>query len=189
MPVSGRDTGMDAPARQVHAAPHATAPRSAAGLPRPVGALIPAITRPAFRRRAPASAQILADWPLIVGPALSAVTEPRRLVGGTLTLACPGPVALELSHLTAQLAERINTHVGARLVERLRFVQTTLTPPTAPCPAAPPDPALAAKAAAAVATLPEGQLRDALAALGTALLQEAASHRSAPAKRPLDSAG
>src|SRR3954451_19513320 len=37
--------------------------------PRPVSALIPALTRATYRRRAPATAQVLADWEAIVGPA------------------------------------------------------------------------------------------------------------------------
>ena len=67
--------------------------------PRPVGALMPRLTRPAFRRRAPATAQVLADWSAIVGPAIAAVTTPRRLAAGTLTIACAGPIAMELQHL------------------------------------------------------------------------------------------
>ena len=36
--------------------------------PRAVGALVPALTRPAFRRRSPAAAQILADWTATSAP-------------------------------------------------------------------------------------------------------------------------
>src|ERR1700759_3668340 len=35
--------------------------------PRPIGALVPGVTRPAFRKHSPAAAQIIADWALIVG--------------------------------------------------------------------------------------------------------------------------
>ena len=64
------------------------------GGPRPVGALVPALTRPAFKRKSPAGAMIMADWPALVGPAIAAVTQPLRLTQGTLTLACAGPVAM-----------------------------------------------------------------------------------------------
>ena len=137
--------------------------------PRPVGALVPQVTRPAFRRHSAASARIMADWAAIVGPALAAVTTPRRLAAGTLTLACSGPLAVELQHLTAQLTERINTHLGGTPVHRLRFVQATLSA----VPARPPPkiPTAAIQAAQrAVADLPEGPLRDALAALGSAVI-------------------
>ncbi|MBW8269743.1 DUF721 domain-containing protein [Caldovatus aquaticus] len=104
--------------------------RCSVGGPRPLGAILPRLTRPAFRRRSPAAAQIMADWPAVVGPALAAVTAPRRLVQGTLTLACAGPVALELAHLAPQLVARINAHCGRMVVQRLRFVQAA--PPLAP---------------------------------------------------------
>ncbi|MBR0673434.1 DUF721 domain-containing protein [Roseomonas soli] len=102
------------------------------GGPRPVGALVPALTRPAFKRKSPAGAQIMADWPALVGPALAAVTRPLRLASGTLTLACSGPVAMELQHLAPQLAGRINAALGRVAVDRFRFVQQ------APAGAAPP---------------------------------------------------
>lgn len=134
---------------------------------RGVGALIPGIARPAFRRRSPAAAQILADWAGIVGPELAANTVPRRLQNGRLAIACAGPVAMELQHLAPQLIARINAHVGQALVTELRFTQDHL--PIA-VTALPPPPSPSARAIAAVAkkvsALPEGPLRDALEALG-----------------------
>ncbi len=104
------------------------------GGPRPLGALVPALTRPAFKRKSPAGAQIMADWPALVGPALAAVSQPVRLSSGTLTLACSGPVAMELQHLAPQLASRINAALGRVAVERFRFVQRARP---APCPVQP----------------------------------------------------
>jgi hypothetical protein len=136
--------------------------------PRPLGALMPRLTRPAFRRRAPATAQVLADWAAIVGPAIAAVTTPRRLSAGTLTIACAGPIAMELQYLAPELIGRINAHLGHQTVASLRFVQTA----PIPAPLQPTQPAHVDTSAAdaAVAALPEGELRDALAALGRAVL-------------------
>ena len=133
--------------------------------PRPLGALIPALTRPVFRKRSPAGAQLMADWAGVVGPALSAVTTPLRFGAGTLTIGCAGPVAMELTHLAPQLIARINAHLGKPMVERLRFVQQAQAkPPPAPRPA--PPAALPAPVAQAVATVPGEELRAALAKLG-----------------------
>ena len=131
--------------------------------PRPIGALVPRLARPAFRRRTPATAQVLADWPAIVGPAIAAVTMPKRLSAGSLTIACSGPIAMELQHLAAELIGRINGYLGKPVVSGLRFVQTmdAVTPP-APEPESPPPEAPAID-------MPEGELRDALAALGRAM--------------------
>lgn len=133
--------------------------------PQSVGALVPALTRPVFRKRAPASAQLLSDWDSIVGPALAATTTPRRLSGTTLTLACAGPVAMELQHMAGPLMARINAHLGRIVVDRLRFVQDVY--------AAPALPAAVADAAPAVELpgIPGGPLRDALTALGRSVHQ------------------
>jgi len=138
--------------------------------PRPVGALIPRLTRVAFRRRAPATAQVLADWASIIGPALAAVTTPRRLSAGTLTIACAGPIAMELQHLSDQVIGRINTYFGTQVVRALRFEQT-FQPAPAPPPAMPtPDPVQVARLDAKLGDLPDGELRGALASLGRAML-------------------
>lgn len=104
------------------------------GGPRPLAALLPRITRPAFKRRSPAGAQLMADWPSLVGPALAAVTFPRKFSAGTLTLACSGPVAMELSHMAGEIMARINQQIGGTPVQRLRFVQEA---PPAPVGAPP----------------------------------------------------
>jgi hypothetical protein len=139
--------------------------------PRPLAALVPSLLRPAFRRRAPATAQVLADWPAIVGPALAAVTTPLRLSAGTLAIGCSGTVAMELQHVSDELRGRINAYLGQVAVSRLRFVQAAPRP-------APPAPAIGRPAAASPVLdgLPPGDLRDALERLGRAVLTD----------RPLD---
>ena len=132
--------------------------------PRAVGSLVAGLTRPAFRRRSPATAQILADWDAIVGPALAEVTVPQRLSGTTLTLACTGPIALELQHMSGELLARVNGHLGRVAVERLRFVQAASVRRTAP--AAAPDPP---GPPPEIPGLPPGPLHDALASLGQAV--------------------
>jgi hypothetical protein len=132
------------------------------GGPRPLGALVPALTRPAFKRKSPAGAQIMADWPGLVGPALAAVTQPLRLASGTLTLACSGPVAMELQHLAPQLAQRINAALGRAAVDRFRFVQR---PPAGAVPGRTPAPrpaAVPARVESALAAVPSAELRAAL---------------------------
>jgi hypothetical protein len=148
--------------------------------PRHVAALLPAVTRAAFRHRSPAAAQVMADWAQIVGPALAAETAPRVLKSGTLTIACNGPIALELSHLADQLRARINAHFGRQIVTALRFTQTLGPTDAIPAPTtAPPDHAAVRAAHAAVAELPEGGLKAALAALGALVLAAPPVEKSA----------
>ena len=142
---------------------------------RPIGALVPRLTRPAFRRRAPATAQVLADWSQIVGPAIAAVTVPKRLSAATLTIACSGPIAMELQHLSAELIGRINSYLGKPVVNGLRFMQTGVAPDPRGKPAdfGPEPPPVETP----VIDLPEGELRDALAALGRAMANPSTRRR------------
>jgi hypothetical protein len=132
--------------------------------PRSVSALLPRITRPAFKKRSPAAAQLIADWPAVVGPVMAAQTLPRGLTGGTLTIACSGPVAMELQHLAPQLISRINLAMGQGLVERLRFVQATLKAPPRPAPRPQPV-ALPQHVTASLEEIADPDLREALARL------------------------
>ncbi len=141
--------------------------------PRPLGALIAPIVRPAFKKRSLGTAQVLADWEVIMGPAIAVMTTPRKLFAGTLTIACVGPVAMELQHLAPTLIGRINAHMGQIIVSRLRFVQDIQPlPPAAPVRT----PAIEA-AHVSVSGLPDGPLRDALESLGRMVLSTPPTRR------------
>ena len=145
-------------APRVTIVPDEPAPRNFA--PRGIAAILAPVTRPAFRRRAPAAAQMLADWPQLAGPELAARAAPVKFAGGTLTLGCTGPTALELQMAAPQIIARLNMALGQNIVERLRFEQQVPRPATTPAarpapriPAPPPE------------SLPSGALGAALARL------------------------
>ena len=75
---------------------------------------------------------------------------------------------MELQHLSGELIARINTALGAGVVNKLRFLQIAPEPP-AIAPVVKPSPQSRARAESAVESLPAGPLRDALAALGGAV--------------------
>lgn len=129
---------------------------------RPLSQLLPPLTRAAYKRRSPAAASLMADWANIVGPRLASETAPRRLSGTQLTIACTGPMAMELAHLAPVLIERINTASGRQVVERLRFVQDFTAPPE-------PAPVREADQPVPIEDLPPGELNDALARLRAAI--------------------
>jgi len=142
---------------QASVVPLQEAPRNYA--PRGIAALLAPITRPAFRRRAPAAAQLLADWPQLAGVELAARAAPVKFAGGTLTLGCSGPTAMELQFAEAQIIARLNLGLGHNMVERLRFVQQSprlpATPQARPVP----------RNVALPEDLPQGELGEALARL------------------------
>jgi hypothetical protein len=136
--------------------------------PRPLGSLVPEVTRQTFQKHNPASAQIVADWEIIVGPKVASMTVPRRLDRGVLTIACAGPAAMDLHYMGIEVINRINLHLGGRPVHSLKFTQTGT--PRRPTPACPRPPEAIMEAEAAVADLPDGELKSALAALGRVVI-------------------
>jgi hypothetical protein len=136
--------------------------------PRPLGSVVPALTRQTFRRHNPASVQILADWEIIVGPKVAAMTVPRRLQRGVLTIGCAGPAAMDLHYMAVEVINRINTHLGGRPVHTLKFTQAGMPRKPPPERASPPEATVEAEAA--VAALPDGELKTALAALGRVVI-------------------
>jgi hypothetical protein len=146
---------------------------------RPIGGLIARVTRAGFRRRAPGAAQIMMDWMEIMGPQLGPQTQPQKLSAGTLTIACQGPVALELQHLTPQLIARLNSHIGSfgdnAVIKRLRFVQqVAATGSILGRPPQPRPPTASAGPPQAIAGIEPGPLRDALERLGQAVRRRGA---------------
>ncbi len=148
-------TGMAGPSRFVYG-------------PRAVGSVVPTITRQTFRKRNPASAQIVADWEIIVGPKVAAMTVPRRLDRGVLTIACAGPAAMDLHYMGIEVINRINTHLGGQPVHSLKFTQAGM--PRKPASVRPSPPEAILEADPAVAELPDGDLKSALAALGRVVI-------------------
>ena len=131
---------------------------------RGIAGLLAPVVRPAFRKRAPAAAQLLADWDSLAGPEISSRAAPLKFAGGTLTMGCTGPVAMELQHVAPQLISRLNLGLGRVTVERLRFVQEAPRLDVA---------AAGRRPRAAVtppSTLPEGPVGEALARLYQGLM-------------------
>ena len=134
--------------------------------PRGISALLAPVLRPAFRKRAPAAAQLLADWPALAGPELAARAAPIKFAAGTLTLACTGPTAMELQLNVQSLIRRLNLGLGNAMVERLRFVQQA-PGIAAPALRSPLRPALPRPK-----NLPDGELGEALARLYQGIRQK-----------------
>lgn len=137
--------------------------------------LVSAVLGPAARQRGFTQASLVADWAVIVGPALSRRCQPIRVEhapgrrrGGTLLLQASGAAALEIQHAAPQIVERVNNYFGYPAIRQLRLLQVPTRPPPAPA-----RPALAvvsleteAKLSEAVAGIADEDLRGALLSLG-----------------------
>jgi hypothetical protein len=96
------------------------------------------------------------------------MTVPRRLDRGVLTIACAGPAAMDLHYMGVEVINRINTHLGGQPVHSLKFTQAGM--PRKPSPDRRSPPEAVKEAEAAVADLPDGDLKSALAALGRVVI-------------------
>lgn len=142
---------------------------------------------PALRRQGFGEAEIVTDWPQIVGARLAAVCAPVRLAWppaapratpgearpATLCVRVEGAFALELQHLAPLVLERVNARLGWRCVERLQLLQGPLPRPRAKAARAPePTPEEAARAARATDDVADDALRGALTRLGARVFAE-----------------
>ncbi len=151
---------------------------------KPIGELVGPALDPVIRKRGLAKADILAWWPDIVGKAYAGRTRPERIrwprasdPGGgaaTLIIRCDPSVALQLTHESDQIRERLNRFLGFQAVGAVRIIQHPIAPEIDKPPETPPqnraaDPGRLAKLEAKLKPLDE-PLAQSLMALGRNVL-------------------
>jgi len=111
---------------------------------RAIAAEIPGIAGAALGKRGFGEAQLVAQWPSIIGESLAQGVSPERLSfargerrEGTLHLRVAPGLALEVQHREPVLVERINAFFGYRAVARLALKQGPPAFPPAPPPPRP----------------------------------------------------
>jgi hypothetical protein len=148
--------------------------------PRAIAESVDRLTRPLFARRGFAGGAIVRDWATIVGPALATHTLPERILypdrgrsDGTLHLrVANGALAMEIQHLAPVLIERINGYFGYSAVAQIKVFQRPLPerPPAPPPAVRPLIPAEERRLSGSLAPVGDDDLRQALEALGRAVL-------------------
>lgn len=111
---------------------------------RTIGSYVPRLTRKAFERFGFATATLLTDWAVIVGPDTARQASPDRLrwprgydvmddssggkgrPGATLVVRAHAGRALDVQYRAQQIIDRINAYFGYRAVAELRVVQASL---------------------------------------------------------------
>lgn len=95
--------------------------------------MVPKLTQTALGKRGLAQANLIVDWPSIVGEGKATTCQPEKLIfprgqrnNGTLHLRVTSTMALELQHDSPQLIDRINGYFGYAAVESIRLIQTPL---------------------------------------------------------------
>jgi hypothetical protein len=105
-------------------------PEERRGGMRAIGASLARITKPVLGKQGLGEAQLVQEWPAIIGEELARHCWPIKLSfprgerrDGTLRLRVTSGVALEIQHREPVLLERINGYFGYRAVIRLALVQ------------------------------------------------------------------
>jgi hypothetical protein len=148
------------------------------GVMQAIGASLPRIAKPVLGKQGLGEAQLLQEWPAIIGDELARYCWPIKLSfprgrrrDGTLRLRVVSALALELQHREPVLLERINAYFGYRAVIRLALVQGATPPgpqrPPAPRPLAPAERQALGERLDGVA---DERLRAALERLGSAII-------------------
>jgi hypothetical protein len=148
------------------------------------------LTRAAFARYGFAYADLIGQWPAIVGEHLAAICRPERIKwprqgeagearsGGTLILrAAPGR-ALDLQHETPGIIERINGFYGYAAIAAIKIRQDQQRPAVRQRALSSLDAASAASLDARLETIADDALRAALRRLGTGALARANSQQA-----------
>jgi len=143
------------------------------------GASLPRIGAPILGREGTGTAQLIAEWPAIVGPAMAELCQPMRLAfprgerrHGTLRLRVASGAGPEIQHREPLLIERVNGYFGYAAVARLAILQG---PPPLPehQPPLPPRPLRPAEQEALdqrLAGIADPELREVLGRLGRAII-------------------
>lgn len=148
------------------------------GRVRAIAAEVPKIAGAVLGKRGFAEAQLVAQWPAIIGDSLAAGVTPEKLSfprgerrDGTLHLRVAPGLGLEVQHREPVLIERINAFFGYRAVARLALKQgppaVSSPPPARPRPLAAKERQLLEHRLAAI---DDGALKEALERLGEAVI-------------------
>ena len=149
------------------------------GAMRALAADVSRIVKPALGKRGFAEGQMVAQWAEIVGADLARRMMPEKLTfppgerrDGALRLRVAPGFALEAQHREPQILERLNAFFGYRALARLILVQGPLPADRATAPRRRRDLAASERAALAqrVASIADGELREALTRLGEAVI-------------------
>lgn len=152
------------------------------GKPKAMAQMVPKLTQTALGKRGLAQANLIVDWPSIVGEEKATTCQPEKLIfprgqrnNGTLHLRVTSTMALELQHDSPQLIDRINGYFGYAAVESIRLIQTPLKQAkiqAKPRPHRTPELGEIRALEDRLEGIEDAELRETLQRLGTAILSE-----------------
>ena len=140
-----------------------------------------ALTRAAFARYGFAYADLITQWPAIVGDQLAQWCEPERIrwprngaderkQGGTLVIRAVAGRGLDLQHETPRIIDRINAFYGYSAIASVKVMQGTFRRKPAAAPRPELDPEQARTLETRLEAVADPALKEALRRLGKEIL-------------------
>ncbi len=115
-------------------------------------------------------------WGQIMGPRWSKISSPVRYMGGkdgrALVISAPGPAAALIMAASTPIIERLNAHLGAGHVTRIRVVQSKMRAPQRKTAPKGLSPRKTQELQDGLSHLPDNELRQALEKLGRGVLKQ-----------------
>ena len=143
------------------------------------GIAVAKVVRPLSKKYGGGSsaAMLQKHWPDIVGARWSKISTPVKFTGGregrTLVISAPGAAATLIMAASGSIIERLNTHLGAGQVTKLRLIQSKLkTNETSSGTKRGLSPRQENQLQDGLSKLPEGSLKQALTKLGRGVLSD-----------------
>ncbi len=140
------------------------------------GLSVSKVMRPLARKHGGGSSAIALEkiWPEIMGPRWSKISSPVRFVGGrdgrTLIISAPGPAASLILAQSGPILQRLNAHLGASHVGRIKVVQSRMIKPARTHPPKGLAPRQEAELRAGLSELKSDRLKKALEKMGRHVL-------------------
>jgi hypothetical protein len=147
-----------------------------------------ALTKAAFQRHGFASEQLAAQWAVIVGPRLAAVTSPEKIkwpqiaqsqsqkLGGTLVIRAQAGRALDVHYEITRIIEKVNQFLGYGAISAVKVLATADVPPPSTQTKRPPRPETLDAWAGIMTGIADDKLKAALARLGAELSPKGPTH-------------
>ncbi|WP_298258768.1 DciA family protein [Bradyrhizobium sp.] len=147
---------------------------------KPLSVLLSDVFSDAYAKQGFAARELVTRWKEIIGPDLSAHSEPLKIQwprpvegqpqeAATLVLRVEGPMALEIQHASDVILERVNRFFGWSAVGRLALRQGPLSRRPRPRPLPAPDTRQVEQIAQTLTSVEDEELRAALARLGASI--------------------
>jgi len=83
-----------------------------------------------LRKKGGFGADLVENWPQIVGETMGKICLPFKIKSATLFIACEGFACLKIQHQADEIIKKINLFLGIQAIDKIKIVQKSLHIPS-----------------------------------------------------------